>query len=133
MIASHNSPSSLSACSPSTSTHTPVSTSIFCFHRRFRFHMLVIFHFHFFIPAVSGQALVAVSTVRIRYVFSLSVHLLFCWYFLLLLLFQEYAALASFYLATGSTLDWELDGQTSICSWSGITCADSGTYRVTRM
>ena len=97
--------------------------------------MLVIFHFHFFIPAVSGQALVVVSTVRIRYVFSLSVHLLFCWYFhlLLLLLFQEYAALASFYLATGSTLDWELDGQTSICSWSGITCADSGTYRVTRM
>ena len=56
------------------------------------------------------------------------------WYFFLLHhLFQEYVALASFYLATGSTLDWKLDEQTSICSWSGITCADSGTYRVTEV
>ena len=55
------------------------------------------------------------------------------WYFLILLLFQECSALVNFYWATGYTLDWKMDGQTSICSWSGISCADSGTYRVTEM
>ena len=71
--------------------------------------------------------------MHVHNVLSLSVHFPFYWYFLLLFQFQEYAALASFYLATGSTLDWNLEEQTSICSWSGITCADSGTYRVTGM
>ena len=36
------------------------------------------------------------------------------------------AALVAFYNATGRTLDWKIDGNTSMCSWEGVGCSSAG-------
>jgi Leucine-rich repeat (LRR) protein len=40
------------------------------------------------------------------------------------------SALLALYNATGSKLDWKVDGTTSMCSWSGVTCASARVKRL---
>ena len=43
---------------------------------------------------------------------------------------QDCIGLVNFYWATGSTLKWTMDGQTSLCNWTGVTC---GSGRATQL
>ena len=43
---------------------------------------------------------------------------------------QDCIGLVNVFWATGSTLDWKMDGQTSLCNWTGVTCENGRATRL---